>query len=63
MTPQEAADQLGIDRSRVLKFLNAGRLKGTKHGRQWWIEQADLNAFAALDRKPGWEAGKPRKTV
>lgn len=56
MTTQEAAEALGIHRSRVLHLIREGRLKATKHGRDWWIEEADLDAVR--DRKNG----RPKKS-
>jgi excisionase family DNA binding protein len=57
MTTAEAAEALGIHRSRVLHLIREGRLPAVKHGRDWWIEPEAIAAFAAQDRKPG----RPRK--
>jgi excisionase family DNA binding protein len=57
LTTQEAADKLGIDRSRVLRLIGDGRLKAKKYGPQWIVDSSDLAAVKG--RKPG----RPKKTV
>lgn len=44
LTTGEAADLLGIDRSRVLRLIESGRLVARKVGRDWVIEQGALEA-------------------
>lgn len=58
---QEAADFLELDRSRVLRFIQDGRLKATKIGNSYSITPSDLKHFAALERKTGWKKGTPRE--
>lgn len=58
-TTAEAAEVLGLTQSRVVKLCQAERL-GRKIGRNWAISQAQLDKFAAIPRKAGWPAGKPR---
>lgn len=53
MTVQEAAEYLGISPQRVRQFIKSGRLKATRHGRDWWITTASANAFLELPRKNG----------
>jgi len=59
LTTNEAAEQLGVTRRRVLAFITAGRLPANKCGRDWFVHESDLAAFAAKPRKPG----KPRKEM
>lgn len=57
MTTQEAADYLGMTRQRVGVLIRDGRIKARRHGRDWWIEKRDLDAF---DQRPR-QTGRPRK--
>lgn len=61
MTTQEAADALGLHRSRVLHFINEGRLKAERRGRDWWLEPKDVEWFKAQPRQEGWKKGRARK--
>lgn len=61
MTTTEAAQALGIHRSRVLHFIREKRLKAERHGRDWWLDPAEVERFAALDRPEGWRKGRPRR--
>ena len=60
LTIQEAADRLGVSRWRIYALIRAGRLPAIKLGRDWIVQPADLQLVA--DRKPGYPAGRPRKT-
>jgi excisionase family DNA binding protein len=42
MTTDEAAAARGVSARRVLAMIKAGRLHAEKRGRDWWIEEADL---------------------
>lgn len=44
LTTKEAANELGVNGSRVRQLLLAGRLKGRKAGRDWRIHPKDLDA-------------------
>lgn len=61
MTTQEAAEALGIHRSRVLHLIRDKRLHAVKRGRDWWIEPDELERFKAEPRPQGWPKGKRRK--
>jgi excisionase family DNA binding protein len=61
MTTQEAAEALGIHRSRVLHYIGNGRLRAVKVGRDWWLTAQEVERFKALPRIEGWQKGKPRK--
>lgn len=58
ISTQDAADKLGISRSRVLKLIKDKRLPATKLGRDWLIDPDNLALVAV--RKPGYPEGKPR---
>ena len=47
----EAGRQLGVTRSRVLKLIKAGRLPAVKLGRDWVIQERDLDLVRV--RRPG----------
>lgn len=55
LTTTEAAAALKISRQRVLALIASGRLPAQKHGRDWMIEEADLELVKV--RRPG----RPRK--
>jgi excisionase family DNA binding protein len=47
LTPEEAAEVLGIGRSKVFELLAAGRLRSVKIGRSRRIAAATLTEFVA----------------
>jgi excisionase family DNA binding protein len=51
LTTQQAADHLGVHRSRVHALIKTGRLPAQKFGAVYMIQGADLKLVA--DRKPG----------
>lgn len=52
LTTADAARELGISQSRVLKLIAAGRIKPTQRlGNMWLIRRADL--AGVRERKPG----------
>ena len=57
MTVQEAADFMHVNPSLVRRWIRDKRLKATKHGRDYWITEQSLAAFAELPRT----TGRPRK--
>ena len=46
---QEACDYLRISRPTYLKYLNTGRIKGTKAGRGWRVLKSELDRFLKGD--------------
>jgi excisionase family DNA binding protein len=48
-TPEQIAEQWGVARHTVLRYLQTGKLKGFKIGRFWRIREHDLNAFISED--------------
>ena len=53
----QAGARLGLSRARMYQLVVEGRLKATKVGAAWIIEERHLDRFAALVRRPG----RPRK--
>ncbi len=59
ISASEAAERLGISKSRVLQLLLSGQLPGTRVGNRWLVEAAAVVGFT-WPRKPGWPRDKPR---
>jgi len=57
ITVQDAAARLGITRERVYKLIADGRLPALRFGRDWIIQEKDLERVK--DRRPG----RPRKAA
>lgn len=58
LSAQEAAEELGIDESRVRQLLGEGSLAGHKLGdKQWAIHRDEVERFKAI---PPPETGRPR---
>ncbi len=51
LTPQEVADELRVNYITVLRWLNAGELRGYRLGTQWRIKREDLEAW--LENRAG----------
>jgi excisionase family DNA binding protein len=45
LTTQEACDYLRISRPTYLKYLNGGKIRGTKAGKGWKVLKSELNRF------------------
>jgi excisionase family DNA binding protein len=52
-----AAARLGIHPSLVRLWAKQGRLKAQKIGRDWLIEETDIERLAAIERRPGRPKG------
>ncbi|NBW17203.1 MAG: DNA-binding protein, partial [Caulobacteraceae bacterium] len=48
-----AAEHLGVTTRAVRKWLDAGKLKGSKLGRVWRIRPEDVDAFVAANSNVG----------
>ena len=57
LTTAEAAQRLGIKPRSVSLLLRQGMLQGVKRGRDWFIEETEVERYKA-ERKP---AHRPRK--
>ena len=53
LSVSEAADELGVNRQKVLAFIDGGRLPAVRLGNGWWISVSDLTRFAQVERRPG----------
>lgn len=60
LTTAQAATVLGLDPSTVRHFVRDGRLPSVKPGRDLFIRRGDVEAFKALDRRPGYSLARPR---
>ena len=56
----EAAERLGVDRSRVRQLLNAGDLQGRRVGRDWLVSAEDVARLQGQRRRPGRPLGPLR---
>jgi len=45
MTTQEACQYLRISRPTYMKYLNSGRIRGTKAGKGWKVLKSELDRF------------------
>lgn len=45
LTPEEAAEKLGVMPETIREWLRSGKIKGRKAGRLWRIPEADLERF------------------
>ncbi len=52
MTTQQAAKKLGLSPRTVSRYCQDGRIKATRHGRQWWITAAAVAAFEDAGDRP-----------
>ena len=64
LTTAEAATLKHVARSTIIRACNEGRLTATKHGRDWVIAQADLEAWTPAHPRtpsPGKRSVKKKK--
>lgn len=59
LTTKQAAAILGIAARTVKDYCRTGRLTATKYGRDWLIDQRNLDAY----RQSPKSLGRPRKDV
>lgn len=57
VSTQQAAEITGLHVETIREYLRAGRIKATRIGRTYVIDERDLRRFMATPRKPG----RPRK--
>lgn len=60
VTTAQAADELGVNPSRVRQLITQGRLRTRKVGRDHLITRAELEEVR--QRPAGWPKGRPRST-
>jgi excisionase family DNA binding protein len=53
LTTAEAAALLSVSRPRVLALIHLGTIKAEKHGRDWQVDPASVEAYKNSPRKPG----------
>ncbi len=51
LTPEAAANRLGIAPRTLREWLRSGKLPGVKLGRLWRIRETDLKAFIAKSER------------
>jgi excisionase family DNA binding protein len=60
LTTREAAQRLGLKTTgAVRQLILADRLKAQKLGRDWFIEEAEIERFENIHRSPGRPKKKP----
>lgn len=59
LTTKQAAEQLGVDGRSVVKLISRGRLRAVKLGRDWLIEENEVERYKA-ERRP---AHRPKKAA
>jgi len=57
LTSQQAAKALGLAHRTVLKYIERGKIKAHKFGRDWQIDAAEVERYRR-ERKP---VGRPKK--
>lgn len=53
LTVPEVAEKMGLSVRRVQQFVQSGRLKAKKIGRQWFIQRSEYLIFASRPRPVG----------
>jgi excisionase family DNA binding protein len=53
LTTTQAAALVGVKVRAIQAAISSGRLPAVKMGRDWMMSRADVEAFAASERKPG----------
>ena len=66
MTVFEAAQELGLTPATLRVQIKEGKLHSTKHGRDHWLTQRDIDAYrrdhlGKMGRPVGAKDGQPRK--
>lgn len=60
LTTTEAAAALGKSRRLVNKLIEQGKLKATRFGNAWQVDEASVKAYAEIEHKRGWTLGRKR---
>lgn len=61
LTIPEAAREIGMTRAVLWRHVKSGRIPSIGTDRVRLIDAEALAAFQAVERKPGWPKGKPRR--
>jgi excisionase family DNA binding protein len=64
LTAAEAAEHIGVTPQQVRTLIRQGKLIAEKHGRDWYVREADVLKFERMPagRPQGAKDSKPRKT-
>lgn len=62
LTIPQAAREIGMTRAVLWRHVKRGRIPTVDAGPYQLIDADDLAVFKATERKPGWPAGRPRKS-
>jgi excisionase family DNA binding protein len=62
LVSDDAADLVGLDRSRIRQLAIAGQVRAQKIGGTWLIEKDSLEQWKATVRKPGRPPSSEEKT-
>jgi len=57
MTTTEAATALGVTRAWLWRLIKAGTIKAEMRGRDWWIEDAEVERYQR-ERRPAHRPGR-----
>ena len=60
LTTAEAAAALGVTRRQVLKLIKEEKLKATRFGVAWQVEEVSVMKYQQERRKAGWVKGRRR---
>jgi excisionase family DNA binding protein len=52
MTLKEAAQRLGLTPDTLRQQIAAGKLRARKHGRDWWVETAEVKRYGMQNLRP-----------
>lgn len=54
MTLKEAAAHLGVTPDNLRGAIARGALKAEKHGRDWWVQPAEVERYRKQSRRNGY---------
>jgi excisionase family DNA binding protein len=57
LTTQQAADRIRVEPDTIRKAIQRGKLQARKIGRDWLVEDTEVDAYKARKQK----GGRPRK--
>lgn len=64
LTTKQAGERLGVSRYRVQQLITDGRLKATRFGRAYMIEESALEAVRERPSgRDGWAKNRPQPSI
>lgn len=60
LTTAEAAAALGVTRRQVLKLIQQEKIKATRFGIAWQVDEKSIKDYQQIEHKPGWKKGRKR---